>query len=427
MCVELRPWDGSSEAIDLWLWLVGKTNHAVALNRLNDMQHHRLACPIIAVTVDLEAHQIMELLRAGASDFAALPFDSRECTVRIHRVLGSHRPMNAPGWRAVLGPGIRDIIGSSPAFVRQLSALPTIAGCDAGVLVLGETGTGKEVFAEAIHYMSSRASKPWIAVNCGGIPADLVESELFGHARGAFTSALGERRGLIREAEGGTLFLDEVDSLPYGSQCSLLRFLHDKTYRAVGSSKLEVADVRVIAASNQNLPELAKQGRFRQDLFFRLDVLSLTLPPLRERREDIPELARHFVHKACAASRRSPLVIGPALLAKWLTYDWPGNVRELRHAAERAVLFAEPGRSALQPSEDLPTLAPRGDASFQRAKARVVSDFERNYLEAVLRSSDGNITQAAMIAGKNRRAFFELLRKHHIEAERFRQAMDSAP
>jgi DNA-binding NtrC family response regulator len=414
------PHSGGGTA-DVWLWVIGSANRSGARSRLHELRRQSSARPVIAVTVDLDSDQLLDLVDAGASDFSALPFDGADCAARIHRVVGRSPQWKSPDVRTLTDPAIKDLVGSSANFVRQLSSLPTIAGCNAGVLILGETGTGKELFAEAIHRMSARASKPWVAVNCGGIPAELIESELFGHVRGAFTGASCARTGLVREAEGGTLFLDEVDSLPYGSQSKLLRFLQDKSYRQVGSSKLAFADVRVIASSNQDVPALIAQGRFRQDLYFRLNVLSIHLPPLRERREDIPLLALHFVRKACEAARRSPLSVSPALLAKWQAHHWPGNVRELRHAVERAVLFTDPRASCIHPQEESPLALHETDSSFQSAKARIVSHFERSYLEQALRSCDGNITRAAGIAGKNRRAFFELLRKHQINADHFRQ------
>jgi two-component system, NtrC family, response regulator GlrR len=407
---------------DVCLWIVGKANSAEAQSKLNELRSMHALLPILAVTVDLDATTISRILANGVSDFTALPLDCQECAARIHLANDRAARLRAADVRKVLAPATREIVGMSPTFMRQLSSLPTIAGCNAGVLILGETGTGKEVFAEAIHYLSSRASKPWVAVNCAGIPTELIESELFGHVRGAFTNASQARSGLVREAEGGTLFLDEVDSLPYGSQGKLLRFLQDRTYRPVGSSQQVLADVRVIAASNGNLTKLVAERRFRQDLFFRLNVLSMTLPALRERREDIVALAAHFVAKACECAKRPPLAISPALLSQWMTYDWPGNVRELRHAVKRAVLFTAAGASCIQPIEESPRLPEKRvpDSSFRSAKARIINHFERNYLEMVLQSCDGNITRAAGIARKNRRAFFELLRKHQIEAGRFR-------
>ena len=298
-----------------------------------------------------------------------------------------------------------------------------IAGCDAGVLILGETGTGKEVCARAIHYLSARASRPWVAVNCGAIPVDLIESELFGHVRGAYTSALGSRDGLVAEAEGGTLFLDDVDCVPRSAQSKLLRFLQEHEYRAVGENTLRHADVRVIAASNRNLEELARKGDFREDLYYRLNVLTLSLPPLRDRQEDVPALASHFLRQMAQETGRVEPSLSPLATKKLLAHKWPGNVRELQHVLRRALIL---GNSSTLASDDVdvgPTmLKSASDESFQMAKARVVEQFERTYIEQVLTTSRGNVTHAAIEAKKNRRAFFALMRKHEIEPHRFRHA-----
>jgi two-component system response regulator GlrR len=261
-----------------------------------------------------------------------------------------------------------------------------------------------------------------VPVNCGAIPFELIEAELFGHAKGAYTTAHAAREGLIAAAEGGTLFLDEIGSLPLSAQGKLLRFLQEREYRAVGTNTLRHANVRVIAASNQDLGGLVAKGHFRQDLYFRLNVLTLTLPPLRERREDIPILALHFIKRYATEFGRPVQGITPIALKRLLAHDWPGNIRELSHAMERAVLlgngpYVTPADIELGVEDSAPA-----DESFQTAKARVVEQFERSYLEHILIACDGNITHAAIAAKKNRRALWELIRKHHIEPKRFRGA-----
>jgi two-component system, NtrC family, response regulator GlrR len=321
-------------------------------------------------------------------------------------------------------PRLAGLIGSSPAFLQQLERIPVVAGCDAGVLILGETGTGKELCAQAVHYLSDRASHPWVAVNCGALPADLVEAELFGHVRGAFTHAHESRTGLVAQAAGGTLFLDEVDSMPPLAQVKLLRFLQDKEFRPVGSSRSQHADVRVIAASNVNLGQLAAKGAFRCDLYYRLNVLTLTLPALRQRAEDVLPLAHHFMAHFAREFERSVSALSDAARNAIVSYGWPGNVRELQHAVERGVLLA-PGHEVLAPdlgiaAEETPE-APQGDpSSFQAAKARAVEVFERDYIERLLARYGGNITHAADAAAKNRRAFWQLIRKHGIDSGKYR-------
>jgi len=306
-------------------------------------------------------------------------------------------------------------------------AIGRLSQSHATVLITGESGTGKELVARALHRHSPRAARAFIAINTAAIPKDLLESELFGHERGAFTGAQAMRRGRFEQAEGGTLFLDEIDGLPYGAQAKLLRFLQEKEFRSVGSNAVCHADVRVIAASNAGLAELAAKGSFRRDLFFRLNVLGITLPPLRERQDDVLVLARHFLEHFARQFKRTVTGISPPALHRLAAYDWPGNVRELRHVIERAVLLSTGpmlGVDDLELGEEEPeedgACAALDDQSFHAAKARIVQDFERGFIENLLASCHGNVTQAARLAKKNRRAFFELIRKHEIDASRFR-------
>ena len=382
------------------------------------------ACRALAVGEGLSADEISALRAAGVTDVFVESLSPGRIAERTRTIIGCAQDARPIDVRALLKPHIKGLIGTSPAFVKQLSKLPTIAGCDAGVLILGETGTGKEVCAQAVHYLSARASKPWVAVNCGAIPIDLVEDELFGHVKGAYTTAHSDRHGLVREAEGGTLFLDDIDALAPHAQVKLLRFLQEKEYRPVGSNSVRHADVRVIAASNHELADMAMRGTFRQDLFFRLNVLTLNLPPLRERCEDLPILTQHFVQQSTRQWNRRVEGITPGALFRLLSYSWPGNVRELKHVIERAVLFAE---GPLLSDEDLElgggATAVRADESFRHAKARTIEQFERAYIERLLITHQGNITHAAHAASKNRRAFWQLIRKHGIEPQRFRSVV----
>ena len=386
----------------------------------------RHACPSAAVVVVFAAGgfddaRFARLLAAGLHDFVTLPLQPNELLARVRRTLGLVG-VDARTVRPGVHPRLQDFIGSHPRFMAQVTKLPTLAGCDASVLVLGETGTGKEVCAQAIHYLSARASRPWVAINCGAMPTELVENELFGHVKGAYTAAHAPRSGLVREAEGGTLFLDDVDCLPLSAQVKLLRFVQEREYRAVGSNQVQHADVRIIAASNLRLPQMVARGEFRQDLFFRLNVLTLDMPALRERADDIPALATHFVRRFSERHGRCVLAFTPAAIDKLMGYDWPGNVRELQHAMERAVLLA-PGPVLTADDVEIGGATTRGAAAaatFRSAKAHVVRQFERGYIERLLASCGGNVTQAAQQAGKNRRAFFELMKKHDIASARFR-------
>ena len=314
----------------------------------------------------------------------------------------------------------KDLVGRSAVFVSVMSKIPKVANCDSGVLILGETGTGKEVFARKIHSLSARAMKPFVPVNCGAIPVELAENELFGHKQGAYTGAAVSRPGLIHEAEGGTLFLDEIDSLPALAQVKLLRFLQEKTYRPLGSTKEIRADARIIAATNTNPEEAVKTSRLRQDLYYRLNVISLQLPPLRQRREDIPLLARYFLKKYSAHMQRGEQDFSNGAVQKLIFYEWPGNVRELEHVIERTFVLCEE-RIIRRQDIYLPEVhSVQCEEPFNEAKRRFVEQFERAYLEKLLSFHGGNISRAAQAAQKHRRALFELIRKHGIDVERFR-------
>ena len=322
--------------------------------------------------------------------------------------------------------GLQQFIGESPALLEEIQKIPQMARCDACVLITGETGTGKEVCARAIHRISPRADYPFVPLNCGAIPLDLLENELFGHETGAFTSANTHSSGVISEANKGTLFLDEIDSLPLSAQVKLLRFLQDKEYRPLGARKMAKADVRIIAASNAKMDELLAAGTIRRDLFYRPNVLRLHLPPLRSRQEDIPLLARHFVAKYSAQTDGRTRDIAPASLHKLSLYDWPGNVRELENVIERAVVLSTTD-VILSGEIDLPISIEQSPVpeSFSLLKSKLITDFERRYLRTLLEQHRGNIGQAARAAKKNRRAFFQLMRKHHISVEHAPHAPDS--
>jgi transcriptional regulator with PAS, ATPase and Fis domain len=313
--------------------------------------------------------------------------------------------------------GLAGLIGQSAIFLAATKGIPLAARCDASVLITGETGTGKEIFARAVHYLSSRAQKPFNPVNCGAIPLDLVENELFGHVGGAFTGASAARAGLIAETEGGTLFLDEIDCLPLLAQVKLLRFLQEKEYRPLGCAHVQRADVRIIAASNIDVGDAVRKGKLRQDFYYRLNVFPIDLPPLRERREDIPLLARHFLEKYAGEFNKQVTDFDTVSMRMLMQCDWPGNVRELEHIVQRAVVLSE--EAVVQPSAILlsrSAIAPAG-TSFRQAKAQVIEQFEKTYLENLLVEHSGNISKAARAAQKNRRAFFELLRKYRIQRQ----------
>jgi DNA-binding NtrC family response regulator len=312
-----------------------------------------------------------------------------------------------------------NLIGKAPAFLEALRCIRKLSMCDAPVLIHGETGTGKELAARAIHYLGSRRAAPFIPVNCGAIPDNLVESEFFGHTRGAFTDAKETRAGVIEQAEGGTLYLDELEALTPRGQVALLRFLQDHSYRPVGATLGRTANLRVIGSTNADLTEMARRGVYRADLLFRLTVLPLNLPPLRERHGDAAVLADKFVRRFAAEYQLEAKSLDAAAEQYLHTHDWPGNVRELENLVLRAVLLSD-GPSLSFPSG--PVASPEAevvDEPFHRAKARVIADFERSYVTELLRRAGGNLSLAARLCGKERSRLGKLVKKYGLERAAF--------
>lgn len=368
---------------------------------------------IIAILESSPLERLHQLNRLGAADFCLAPLRLEDLLPRIHRWSRASSKPNGLARQLEMSLGMHQFLGRSPAFLDAIGNIPKFAGNDASVLITGETGTGKEMCARAIHHLGPRADHPFIPLNCGAIPSELVENELFGHHAGAFTGASSSVQGLVYEAEGGTLFLDEIDSLPTATQVKFLRFLQDQEYRPLGARKASRADIRIIAASNADLAREVQLGKFRSDLFYRLNVLPLKLPSLRERRSDIPLLARHFVAKYAAECRVPARELSRAAVEKLGAYEWPGNVRELENIIERAVVLSE---QPMITAEDicLPTQAGVEEASFKALKERAIAEFESGYIRRVLAANEGNISKASRAAKKNRRAFWQLMRKHAI-------------
>lgn len=373
--------------------------------------------PLLVVVDEAEPDEMIEWIRQLAADFITKPLKTIDVLPRIWRLLHQVSESETELMQIKEELGMRQLVGESEAFLSEIEKLPLVARCDASVLITGHTGTGKELCARAIHYLSPRASQSFLPINCGAIPTELIENELFGHVAGAFTGAKMTRRGLVDEANGGTLFLDEVDCLPLMAQVKFLRFLQEKEYRPLGASKTHKADVRVIAATNINCEDAVREGKLRQDLYYRLNVIQLRLPSLRDRREDIPLLAHHFLNKYALEYNKQITGFSPDAIRKLILYDWPGNVRELEHVIMRAiVLSTKPiicgAEIAISDLEALPL-----PESFQEAKNRMVDQFEKTYIKGLLLSNHCNISRSAKAAQKNRRAFWELIRKHHISVQ----------
>jgi len=388
-----------------------------SLGFLDWLRAHPLGSPILAVLPPQCDRGLLGSAARTVDDFLFAPVKEEELLCRIARVVGEVSEDATIRRSLKQQLGLSQLVGDAPAFARVIEKIPAIAATSAGVLLLGETGTGKELCAQAIHGLSPRHSGPFVPVECGALPEHLIENELFGHARGAFTDARFDQKGLAAMADGGTLFLDEVDSLPATAQAKLLRFIEEGTYRALGSEKFARADVRVIAATNRELEKCVRDGQFRVDLYFRLSVLSLRLPPLRERPGDIATLARHFLGSLNASASMPKRNFSPAALSMLQAYHWPGNVRELFNAVQRAVTLSR-GSSILPSDFGLPFPASEGspkDGSFQEARRHVIEAFEKRYVEEILRKHEGNVTYAALEAGKDRRVFGRLIKKYQID------------
>lgn len=379
-----------------------------------ELQHQRSDIPVIILTAHGTIPDAVKATHAGVFSFLSKPFDSKELLEQIRKALalgGGSAPANAQGddWRC-------GIITRSPALEAVLRETWLVAQSEASVLINGESGTGKELLAKAVHQASLRCKQPFLAINCSAIPAELLESELFGHAKGAFTGATTNHQGLFQAADGGTLFLDEIGDMPLVLQAKLLRVLQERQVRPVGSTQSVPVDVRIVSATHQDLEELLKQGNFRQDLYYRLNVVNLVLPPLRERREDVALLADHFLENLRSKSKRDVNAFAPEALELMITHDWPGNVRELYNVVEYCV--------ALSSTPIIPValvkkaLRDKGGEILPLAEAR--TRFERDYLVQLLQLTEGNVTQAARLAQRNRTDFYKLLSRHQLNAALFK-------
>jgi two-component system response regulator GlrR len=385
---------------------------------LRSLQQSWLQIPVLAILPENLAEHVRQLVSEVAADFLFSPLREEELTLRVVRLLGAQA--SAPEsleqkLRTELG--LNQLVGSHPSFLHAVQQALLFAASEAPVLITGETGTGKELFAHAIHSLGRRRDGPFIPLDCGTLPEHLAENELFGHRRGAYTDASADQKGLAAMADGGTLFLDEIDALSPANQSKFLRFLQEGTYRPLGSERMARADFRIIAATNRPIEDSVQQRQFRNDLYFRINVLRLTLPPLRERRSDVRLLTRYFLESECADSKLKSL--STAAARKLETYSWPGNVRELRNAVQRAVACS-PGEQ-IRPEHVFLEIGSQGDEhdtagriSFRSAKQIAIEKFEHAYVESLLLRFQGNITRAAREAGKERRAFGRLVKKYGV-------------
>jgi DNA-binding NtrC family response regulator len=409
--------------------VVSDINLEAAQSGLDILRSLRGACPVILVTGFGTLDAAVEASREGAWDFISKPFKVEEVVATVRRALEHGREAEGVGEGAATPEKLSSryeragLVGRSPAMIELYKEIARVAPSRSTVLIYGESGTGKELVARSIHKHSPRSSRPFIPVNCGALTETLLESELFGYLRGAFTGATADRKGLWEEAEGGTLFLDEIGETSQAMQVKLLRALQEGEIRRVGSTRPIIVDARVVTATNHELEKEVKAGRFREDLFYRLGVVTLRVPPLRERRSDIPLLAERFLRAASENAGRGRLRLSEGTLNRLIAYDWPGNVRELESAVEYAALHA---RGAEVAAEDLPPKLQTAEVRQAASRSPLAAlyedlpsldELERRYLQHVLEATGGNRTRTAEILHIDRRTLYRM-------AERFQLKLD---
>ena len=384
---------------------------------LREIHRHDPVMPVIIMSGQAGIPEAVKATHLGASTFLTKPIQREHLVEEVEQALESHTGAHT---QTDDGFGAK-IVYRSQIMAELLGRARLVAGVDTTALITGETGTGKEVLAVAVHAASPRAQAPFIALNCSALPEELLESELFGHEKGAFTGAVTRHEGLFQAADSGTLFLDEIGDMPLPLQAKLLRVLQDFKVRPVGSTRAIPVDVRIISATHHDLEQLVEQGDFREDLFYRLSVVPLHMPSLRERREDIPLLVEHFLRQAAKRTRRPAKRFAPEALRHLMGADLPGNVRQLQNLVEQCSILSPSdimsvgltAQALREKPSDIPTL----DEAKQ--------GFERRYLVGVLRAAEGNITNAARMAGRNRTEFYKLLARHSLDPTRFRKQAPS--
>lgn len=382
------------------------------LSLFDEVRKQAPTLPVIILTAHGTIPDAVSATRRGVFGFQPKPFDGKQLLEQVDQALrlsGSGREAVEEDWRA-------EFITQSPKMENVLHQARLVAQSDASVFIHGASGTGKELLARAIHRASRRAGAPFVAVNCAAIPENLLESELFGHRKGSFTGAIYDHKGLVPAADGGTLFLDEIGDMPLSLQAKLLRVLQDHEVRPIGATQGSPVDVRVISATHRDLDAQMKGGRFREDLYYRLNVVSLALPPLAERREDIVPLATHYLGTTAARYGKDVRAFAPEALELLLAASWPGNVRQLVNVVEQVVALCPSGVVPASLVQQALKDEPMPLASLEQARGA----FEREYLVRILRMTGGNVTQAAKLAQRNRTEFYKLLERHQLESKMFK-------
>ncbi len=397
-----------------------RLNGSDGIELMGDIHRISPELPIIILTAHGTIKNAVEAMKKGAFGYLTKPFEFQDLLMQIENCLKTGKPAGEVNILEKAVPeqrGLKKIVCKSEKMKKVLRKVARAAETDSVVFINGESGTGKELIANNLHMAGSRKNGPFVALNCAAIPETLLESELFGYEKGAFTGADGKKKGLLVQAQGGTLFLDEVAEISLSMQVKLLRVLEEKTVYPLGSNKPVKFDARILTATNKNLKEEIEKENFREDLFYRIHVIVIDLPPLRERKEDLPDLAGHFLTKYATQMQKKIIGFSPAASQKLLRYDWPGNVRELKNTIESAVALSD--KNIITDDLILPAkkIEVNGITSLKNAK----KDFEKNYLIQLIELTKGNVSQAAKLAGKYRADVYELLKKYKLDPDDFRE------
>ena len=383
--------------------------------------------PIIILTAHGSIESAVEAMRKGAYSYITKPFNNEDLSIQIKNAIEKQRlTQEIEHLRSQLNEerhNFKHIIGNNKKMQEIFELISKISKTDCNVSIYGESGTGKELIARAIHYNSNRSKGPFVATNCGAIPEGLLENELFGHIRGAYTDAHESKDGLFAQADGGSIFLDEISNTSPTLQVKLLRVLQEREIKPVGGTKNIKVNVRVITASNTDLEKAVNEGLFRKDLFYRIHVVPIYIPPLRERKDDIPLLANYFMTEFCNVLKKDIHGFTPAAIQRMILYDWPGNIRELRNKVEHAVIMANTDVIATEDVFAGTNILKNAFNSYKDAKER----FEREYVENLLKISKGNISNASKMANRYRADIYKLIKKHNINPENYKNSLTSIP
>ncbi|HEX9021192.1 MAG TPA: sigma-54 dependent transcriptional regulator [Nitrospirota bacterium] len=391
------------------------------LSLMEELHRVNPGMPVIILTAHGSIESAVEAMKRGAFTYLTKPFDARELIMHVERALENRRLSSEINrLKELLSEryDFQNIVARSEAMRTVLEAVSRIAGTESTVYIHGESGTGKELIARAIHLASNRKDRPFVAINCAALPETLLESELFGHEKGAFTGAVRSSRGLFAQAHEGSIFLDEIGDMPLSIQAKFLRVLQERQFYPVGSEQPLDVDVRVIVATNKNLEDQVRQGLFREDLFYRIHVIPVVLPPLRERREDIPLLADYFLKKFCAQMDKKVKGFAPMAMQRLMLRHWPGNVRELENTIEYAVVMA--AHDVISEDLILPAKSGATDETVKPLK-EAREEFEKSYLRRLLELTQGKVSSAATLAGKYRADLYNLLKKYEINPSNYKK------